>query len=323
MGLAAVPAFEVANLIGDETVYELHFVSERGGPISASVGMNLETEAFGEMAFDTLIIGGGNFFRASAPGLIARLQQASKEARRVAAICTGAFVLGEAGLLDGRRVTTHWMHARELQEQFPKCTVDMDRIFINDGRIWTSAGMSAGIDLALALIEADLGREAAQAVARQLVLYHRRAGGQSQFSALLELEPKSDRVQSALTYAKQNLHRPLTVDELAEAARLSPRQFSRVFHAETGQSPAKAVENLRVEAARLMMERSRHPIDVVADQTGFADRNRMRRAFLRAFGQPPQVLRRQARQEAIDYHGGSVPARHEGPQEFPDAIAPK
>jgi transcriptional regulator GlxA family with amidase domain len=317
MGLAAVPAFEVANLIGDETVYELHFVSEHGGPVAASAGMNLETEAFGETAFDTLIIGGGNFFRESTFGLIALLQQASKEARRVAAICTGAFVLGEAGLLDGRRVTTHWMHARELQEQFPNCTVDVDRIFINDGPIWTSAGMSAGIDLALALIEADLGQEVAQTVARTLVLYHRRAGGQSQFSALLELEPKSDRVQSALTYAKQNLHRPLTVEDLAGAARLSPRQFSRVFHAETGQSPAKAIENLRVEAARVMMERSRHPIDVVADQTGFADRNRMRRAFLRAFGQPPQVLRRQARQEAIDYHGASEPARHEGPQEFP------
>jgi transcriptional regulator GlxA family with amidase domain len=300
MGLAAVPAFEVANLVGDESAYDLHFVSEHGGRVRASAGMNLDTEAFGETAFDTLIIGGGNFFRTSTPGLIALVQQASKEARRVAAICTGAFVLGEAGLLDGRRVTTHWMHARELQEQFPNCTLDMDRIFINDGPIWTSAGMSAGIDLALALIEADLGQEVAQAVARKLVLYHRRAGGQSQFSALLELEPKSDRVQSALTYAKQNLHRPLTVEELAEAACLSPRQFSRVFHAETGQSPAKAIENLRVEAARLMMERSRHPIDLVADQTGFADRNRMRRAFLRAFGQPPQVIRRNARGMLLD-----------------------
>ena len=300
MGLAAVPAFEVANLVGDESAYDLHFVSEHGGPVGASAGMNLETEAFDETAFDTLIIGGGNFFRTSTPGLIALVQQASKEARRVAAICTGAFVLGEAGLLDGRRVTTHWMHARELQEQFPNCTLDMDRIFINDGPIWTSAGISAGIDLALALIEADLGQEVAQDVAKKLVLYHRRAGGQSQFSALLELEPKSDRVQSALTYAKQNLHRPLTVEELEEAACLSPRQFSRVFRAETGQSPAKAIENLRVEAARLMMERSRHPIDLVADQTGFADRNRMRRAFLRAFGQPPQVIRRNARGMLLD-----------------------
>jgi transcriptional regulator GlxA family with amidase domain len=135
----------------------------------------------------------------------------------------------------------------------------------------------------------------ARAVARQLVVYHRRAGGQSQFSALLELEPKSDRIQRAVAYAKRNLDAPLTVRQLAEAAHLSPRQFSRAFHAETGQSPAKAVENLRVEAARLMMEQSRHPIDVIARQTGFADRDRMRRAFLRAFGQPPQVIRRNAR----------------------------
>jgi transcriptional regulator GlxA family with amidase domain len=130
-----------------------------------------------------------------------------------------------------------------------------------------------------------------------MVVYHRRTGGQSQFSALLELEPKSDRIQSALAYAKRNLEQALTVGELAEAAHLSPRQFSRAFRAETGQSPAKAIENLRVEAARVMMEQSRHPIDVIARQTGFADRDRLRRAFLRAFGQPPQVIRRNARAE--------------------------
>ena len=176
--------------------------------------------------------------------------------------------------------------------------VEEDRIFIIDGPVWTSAGMTAGIDLALAMIEQDLGADVARAVARKLVVYHRRAGGQSQFSALLDLEPKSDRIQSALTYAKRNLEKPLTVRHLAGAAHLSPRQFSRAFHAETGQSPAKAVENLRVEAARLMMEQSRHPIDVIARQTGFAERDRMRRAFLRAFGQPPQVIRRNARAEA-------------------------
>jgi transcriptional regulator GlxA family with amidase domain len=148
------------------------------------------------------------------------------------------------------------------------------------------------------MVEQDLGAAVARAVAKKLVVYHRRAGGQSQFSALLELAPKSDRIQSALAYAKRNLETPLTVRRLAEAAHLSPRQFSRAFRAETGQSPAKAVENLRVEAARLMMEQSRHPIDAVARQTGFADRDRMRRAFLRAFGQPPQVIRRNARAEA-------------------------
>ena len=176
--------------------------------------------------------------------------------------------------------------------------MEEDRIFIVDGPVWTSAGATAGIDLALAMVEKDFGAEVARAVAKKLVVYHRRAGGQSQFSALLELEPKSDRIQSALAYAKRNLASPLTVRQLAEAAHLSPRQFSRAFHAETGQSPAKAIENLRLEAARLMMEQSRHPIEVIARQTGFADRDRMRRAFLRAFGQPPQVIRRNARAEA-------------------------
>ena len=177
--------------------------------------------------------------------------------------------------------------------------MDEDRIFIIDGPVWTSAGMTAGIDLALAMIEKNLGGDVARAVAKKLVVYHRRAGGQSQFSALLELEPKSDRIQSALAYAKRNLDKPLSVSRLAEAAHLSPRQFSRAFRAKTGQSPAKAVENLRLEAARLMMEQSRHPIDVIARQTGFADRDRIRPAFLRAFGQPPQVIRRNAQAEVV------------------------
>lgn len=220
--------------------------------------------------------------------------------RSIAGICTGAFVLAEAGLLDGRRATTHWAHARELQRRAPLAKIDEDRIFINDGAIWTSAGMSAGVDLALALVEVDLGSECAKSVARKLVLYHRRGGGQSQFSSLIELAPKSDRIQSALSYAREHLHTPLSVPQLADAAHLSPRQFSRAFRAETGQSPAKAIEALRVEAARTLMEQSRHPIDVVARQTGFSDRDQMRRAFLRAFGQPPQVLRRQARNEAPD-----------------------
>src|SRR6202012_1265809 len=195
-------------------------------------------------------------------------------------------------LLDGRRATTHWMHARNLQRDYPKAKMDEDRIFINDGPIWTSAGMTAGVDLGLALIEHDLGPELAKVVARKLVMYHRRGGGQSQFSALLELSPKSDRIQAALAYARDNLHKPLTVPDLAEAAHLTPRQFSRACHAETGQPPAKGMENLRVEGARPLMEQSRHPIEVVARQTGFSDRDHMRRAFLRAFGQTPQALRR-------------------------------
>jgi len=314
MALAVVTAFEVANaMMADAPPYDLHFVSETGGKIRTSAGIMVETEAFTDMPFDTLIVGGATMPEPSTAGMIAFIREAPKRHRRIAAICTGAFVLAEAGLLDGRRATTHWLHARDLQQRFPKMRMDEDRIFVNDGPFWTSAGMTAGLDLALALIENDLGPDMAKSVARKLVIYHRRSGGQSQFSTLLELAPKSDRIQTALTYARDNLHKPLTVAELAGAAHLSPRQFSRTFHAETGQSPAKAVENLRVEAARGLMEQSRHPIEVVARQTGFSDRDHMRRAFLRAFGQPPQVLRRNARQGEVAYHGLS--------QEVADSVA--
>ena len=154
--------------------------------------------------------------------------------------------------------------------------------------------MSAGIDLALGLIEKDFGSDMARTVAKNLVLYHRRGGGQSQHSALLEIDAKSDRIQAVLDYAKKNLKSELNVEELAEVAFLSPRQFSRAFKAETGHSPAKAIENLRLEAARLMLEQSSHSLDVVAEESGFGDRERMRRAFLRAYGQPPQAIRRTA-----------------------------
>jgi transcriptional regulator GlxA family with amidase domain len=297
MTFAVASVFEFANMEMGEPVYAMHILSETGGSVRTSIGMSVATDPFDGTNFDTLIVGRGT--EPPTPGLIEFVRQAPGRCRRVASVCTGAFILAEAGLLDGRRATTHWNRARELQARFPKVKVEADRIFIVDSPVWTSAGMTAGIDLARAMVEKDLGANVARAVARHLVVYHRRAGGQSQFSALLELEPKSDRIQSAMAYAKRNLDTPLTVAQLANAAHLSPRQFSRAFRAETGQSPAKAVENLRVEAARLMMEQSRHPIEVVARQTGFADRDRMRRAFLRAFGQPPQVIRRNARAEAM------------------------
>ena len=298
MSFAVISVFEFANREIGEQVYHVHLLSETGGSIRSSSGISVATEPFDDRNFDTLMVGGSAVAGSLTPGVIKFLRQALQRSRRIASTCTGAFVLAEAGLLDGRRATTHWHRARELQARFPKVKVEEDRIFIIDGPVWTSAGMTAGIDLALAMIEKDFGADVARAVARHLVVYHRRAGGQSQFSALLELAPKSDRIQRALAYAKRNLATPLTVRQLAEVAHLSPRQFSRAFHAETGQSPAKAVENLRLEAARLMMEQSRHPIEVIARQTGFADRDRMRRAFLRAFGQPPQAIRRNARAEA-------------------------
>jgi transcriptional regulator GlxA family with amidase domain len=296
MSFAALSVFEYANFMMNKTIYEMRYISENGGLVRSSTGMVIESEPFGQKVFDTVIVGGGTSILESVPvGLLAFINKAQRKSRRVASICTGTFILAEAGLLDGRRATTHWFHARDLQARYPKVKMEEDRIFIIDGNVWSSAGMTAGIDLALAMAEEDLGPEITRSIAKNLVMYHRRAGGQSQHSALLELEPKSDRIQTALDYAKKNLHTDLSVEQLAEAAHLSPRQFSRAFRAETGQSPAKAIENLRLEAARLMMEQTRHSIDVVARETGFADRRRMRQAFLRGFGQPPQAIRRNAR----------------------------
>ncbi len=292
--LAASSVFEVADLVLGSLNYEVSIRSEAGGLIRGTAAVTVLSEPLGNEAFDSIIVCGGAAHPEASEGLVAYLRQAQSTTRRIAAICTGAFILAQAGLLAKRRATTHWMMAAELERCYPDVSVEADRIFIQDGQIWTSAGMSAGIDLALAMVEADHGVEVARTVARQFVLYHRRAGGQSQHSALLELAPKSDRIQDALTYARSNLKNVLSLEELAEAARLSSRQFSRAFRDETGQTPAKAVERLRVEAARQMLEQGRHTIETIAYETGFADRERMRRAFLRTIGQPPQAVRRNA-----------------------------
>jgi len=255
----------------------------------------MQTAPLAQQPLDTMIVAGLLEPAPSSGALIDPIRHAAARTRRTASVCTGAFLLGEAGLLDGRRATTHWFHARALRQRFPAAQVEEDRIFITDGPIWTSAGMSAGLDLALGMIEQDFGADLCRAVARKLVIYHRRGGGQSQHSVLLELDARSDRIQNALTFARRNLRATLSVEELAQAAHLSTRQFSRAFREETGQSPAKAVEGLRVEAARVLIEQSRYTMDEVATETGFGDTERMRRAFLRAFGQPPQSLRRNAR----------------------------
>ncbi|MDG3444048.1 GlxA family transcriptional regulator [Nitrospirillum amazonense] len=298
LDLVVVTVFEVANVIAGRAIYDVHLVSETGGLVVSSAGVAVDSRAPDELAYDTLMVAGQMEVTPTSPGLVDLVRDAARVSRRTASVCTGAFILAEAGLLEGRRATTHWVYARTLQRDFPAVRMDEDCIFIQDGPIWTSAGMTAAIDLSLALVEADLGVEISRAVARKMVVYHRRPGGQSQFSALLELEPRSDRIQKALRYARENLTADLSVERLAEVANLSPRQFSRAFHAETGQSPAKAVENLRLEAARVLMEEGRHPIEIIVRETGFGDRERMRRAFLRAFGQPPQAFQRMARLSA-------------------------
>jgi transcriptional regulator GlxA family with amidase domain len=292
MNLAATSVFETANWKVGSAAYEVTLLSEHGGPVATSLGSKIQTSSFKRRTFDTLIIAGSIAAPAATPGLLNYVRSSVHRSRRIASICTGALVLAEAGLLDGRRATTHWQFARNMQRRYPKIAVEEDRIFIIDGPIWTSAGMSAGLDLALALVEKDLGAEIARAVAKILVVYHRRAGGQSQYSILLDLDATSDRVKTALTYAKEHLSTPLSVDALAKAAFLSPRQFSRLFREETGRSPAKAIERLRVESARLMMEAGRFSAEEIARKNGFGNRERMRRSFVRAFGQSPQAIQR-------------------------------
>lgn len=295
MSLAIAAAFEMANKGLQKDAYKLKLISEQGGLIRSSIGFEVATEAMEQHKFDTLFVGAGVGVTQATEPVCLYLQSSLAWVRRLAAPCTAAFVVAQAGLLDGRKATTHWFYAQKLQQSYPAVKVEQDKIYLSDGPVWTSAGMTAAIDLAIALIEADHGVELARSVARKLVVYHQRAGGQSQFSTLIDLQPRSDRIQKALNFARKNLKSELSVEALAEAAHLSPRQFSRIFTAETGVPPAKAIEKLRVEMARLMMEESNHSLDVIATETGFGDRDRMRRSFLRIVGQVPQAMRRQVK----------------------------
>jgi transcriptional regulator GlxA family with amidase domain len=294
LSFAPLTAFEAANLALEEPFYDVHVASAKGGKLANSFGMTIDTECASDLDFDTLLVGSTPDRREPHPELTTYLRQASSRIRRIASICVGAFILGEAGLLDGRRSTTHWMFGKELQARYPKTRVEIDRIFIADGPIWTSAGMAAGIDLALGLVERDIGGKKAQEAARTMVVHHRRAGGQSQHSALLEVDGKSDRVQQALEYARRHLHADLSVEQLAKIACLGARQFNRVFRSETGMTPARAIENLRLEKARFMLEQGRLPVEQIATAVGFGDRERMRRSFRRTFGTTPRSLRNAA-----------------------------
>lgn len=299
MALASQAVFEFANLVAGDTFYMVDNWSLSGGEVCASLGLRLVTRPLDARSrAETWMVAGviDPIENPASNALLHFLRRAAPKARRTAGICTGGFVLAEAGLLTRRRATTHWAHAEQMQLRHPDIQIEADRIFIMDGPYWTSAGMTAAIDMALGMVEKDLGPDVARAVAHRLVMHHRRAGGQSQHSEMLELAPRSDRIQQALEYARRNLSSPLGVEQLAEQANLSPRQFSRVFVAETGQSPAKAVEALRLEAARVMVEQGRHPLEVIARETGFRDRRHLREVFLRGFGVPPQSMRRESRE---------------------------
>jgi transcriptional regulator GlxA family with amidase domain len=289
-----IAAFEIAGRYRPGA-YSLEILAAGAGAVASSSGVAMTAGPLDPGPYDTVLVAGGEGtrdFAALAP-VIAWLRAAP--ARRIASICSGAYVLAEAGLLDGRRATTHWGRTAHFTQRYPKVRLEPDRIFVRDGDVWSSAGITAGIDLALALIEDDLGGDVARRTAQQLVVHQRRPGGQSQFSALLDTGGVNGRFSDLMDWARERLDQPLTVEQLAARAAMSPRNFARVFAAETGLTPAKAVERLRLDAARLRVEAGREPIEGIALAAGFGDPERMRRAFLRAFGQPPQALRRAAR----------------------------
>jgi len=265
------------------------------GPLAmSSAGLGLVTEALprARLPLDTLIVAGGfGVYPACADStLIDWITVRAKVARRVASVCSGAFLLATAGLLDGRRAVTHWSRCREFAERFPEVRLEPDPIFIQDGNVWTSAGITAGIDLALALVEADLGRELALAVARQLVVFLKRPGGQSQFSATLALQHGNVRFEGLHAWIADNLRGDLSVSALAEASGMSERSFVRHYRRATGMTPARAVEQIRVEAARHTLEMGL-PVKRAAARCGFGSEETMRRSFLRLLGTPPQAYR--------------------------------
>src|SRR6202158_5869554 len=309
IGVLVFPDFQLLDAAGPISVFEIaaRFAGQRPsikvlaatpGPVRSSSGAEMLAGGLNPSgAITTLIVAGGEGVDAVATceKTLAFVRATAKRGVRVASVCSGAYMLAEAGLLDGRRATTHWRRTRHFLSAYPKVKLEPDRIFVRDGNIWSSAGITAGIDLALTMVAEDLGDEIAQKTARQLVLYHRRSGGQSQFSSLLELKAPNGRFGPLLSWAREHLDAPLTVEDLAEQAGMSSRHFTRAFMAETGATPSKAVERLRIEVARQRVQSSSEAIERVAETTGFRDPERMRRAFIHAFGQPPQSLRRAAR----------------------------
>jgi transcriptional regulator GlxA family with amidase domain len=275
--------------------YALHAIARIPGATASSAGIALVAGGFGRTReIDTLIVAGGEGVRAAlaCERTLGFVRRCAGRARRVTSVCSGSFLLAAAGLLDGRTATTHWSCTEEFRQRFPQVRLDPDRIFVRAERIWTSAGITAGIDLALALIGEDLGESVARRTAQQLVVYHRRPGGQSQFSALLELESADGQFAALLEFMRTHLTGELGVERLAAQACMSPRNFARVFHQETGVTPAKAVERLRADAARALLDSGARSLQEVARHCGFGDAERMRRAFVRLYGTPPSALRR-------------------------------
>jgi transcriptional regulator GlxA family with amidase domain len=288
-------ANELAVKRGLSKPYAPRVVAAESGPVTSSSGLALVADSIRSArgSIDTLIIPGG-------PGVIAASEDArltrwtqrqASRSTRIASVCSGAFLLAEAGLLDGRRVVTHWARCDELADRYPKLRVETDPIFIRDGAIWTSAGVTAGIDLALALVEEDYGRSMALDVARELVVFLKRPGGQSQFSAMLSMQKADDRFGELHAWMATHLASDLSVPLLAKRLHMSERSFMRHYKAETGRTPARTVEQLRVEAAQRLLGETSWPAKRVATRCGFGSEETMRRSFIRLLGVAPQTYR--------------------------------
>lgn len=298
-----IAAFEAAShLVAG--AYPLRLAAADPGPTRSSAGIALTAEALpSPRGVGTLLVVGGNGTNAACEDarLVGFLRRCGPRVGRLASVCSGALLLAEAGLLDGKRATTHWCRVAQLEKQYPAVRVEPDRIWVRDGSVWTSAGISAGIDLALALIAQDHGPLVAKDVARELVVYAQRPGGQTQHSRLLDLGPSDGRFAELNAWMRERLSSKLDVETLAARMKMSPRTFARAYAAEAGVTPAKAVERLRVEAARALIEAGAPSLVAVAERTGFGDIERMRRSFVRLFGTPPSVLRRtQQRLEGVN-----------------------
>jgi transcriptional regulator GlxA family with amidase domain len=290
-------ANRVVEALGRPGRYRLTLASVGGQSVLSESGLQLGTEPLpdSEVKIDTLLLPGGSGSRTARyePALIEWIRAAAPRCRRITTVCTGTFLGAEAGLLNGRRVTTHWAAAAQLQREYPELVVDADPIYIRDGKYWTSAGVTAGIDLALALVQDDLGTEVAQTVARWLVMFLHRPGGQTQFASPVWV-PRADRstiraVQSLVEAAPGGDHR---LPALAAAAAMSVRHFARVFTAEVGETPGRFVERVRLEAARVELETTNNTLDVVADHCGFGTAETLRRTFQRRLNVAPDAYRR-------------------------------
>jgi transcriptional regulator GlxA family with amidase domain len=286
-------ANDLARMAGRPKIYEPVTVAV-GALTLSSAGLGLATQPLPapRSMVDTLIVAGGWGVHTACldKELVRWIKMRAKDARRVASVCSGAFLLATAGLLDGRRAATHWSRCSEFAQRFPKVKLEADPIFVQDGKMWTSAGITAGSDLALALVEEDQGHELALAVARQLVVFLKRPGGQAQFSAALALQHGNGRFERLHAWIADHLTADLSVAALAEASGMSERSFVRHYRAATGTTPARAVEQLRVEAARRALENGA-PVKRAAQRSGFGSEETMRRSFLRHLGASPQAYR--------------------------------